>query len=155
MRILLQLMRNSLDNSFLNDAFNLRHPWAILWGMVWTWLCSTVVGLPRMKQQQFVLCLCVIAVLLSWGWGRAFWLLQDGSVLHTSDYCLCSTTCAGFATVFDPREVLEELVGLNAMHWWECVLWRQRWRWISGSNCASEGFQMVFFFHMHEVLNCR
>lgn len=53
---------------------------------------------------------------------------------------------AGCAAVFDPREILEELMGPNAVHWWECVLWRQHWMWISGNNCASEGFQMVFFF---------
>lgn len=166
MRMLLQLIRKSLDNYFLNDTFNLHHPWAILLGLVWAWLFGTGVRSPWMKQQH-----CVRAWEVFWGGMKgAPGLLQNMPLPHTDNCCSHSVqqhaqwaTCspnrhAGSAAFLIPREVPQQQPGPDAMHWWEGTLWRQCWMWIGGKNHASEDFQMVilfFFFQLHKTLKWR
>lgn len=164
MRMLLQLIKNHLNNYFLNKDFKLQtcyHPWVILltdcWippGLFWTWLYSTGVWLIWIKQQQ---CVCAWGQLGKGGMkgtsgasvGQAFtscWLLPmwssttcSASSVQAEEACrLCHLSCPRSGLLRVEGTLFSALVGRCTA---EAVL-----NVMGGNKCGAEGSQMAILF---------
>lgn len=164
MRMLLQLIRKSLDNYFLNDTFNLHHPWTILLGLVWAWLFGTSVRSPWMKQQH-----CVWAWEVFWGGMKgAPGLLQNMPLPQTYNCCSHSVQQHAQWATCSPNRMQVLLPFLSQERSLSCS--QGLMPCIGGRACCGGSVECglverimplrifkwsFFFFHLHKTLKWR
>lgn len=165
MKTLLQLIKNHLNNYFLNEAFKLQtchHPWVILlancWippGLFWAWLYSTGARLIWIKQRQ---CVCAWVTAREGRRERSLWgfcgtglhltlVAARGLQQHALPAVWKLKRHAGSATFLVPEVVLREQKARYLVHWWDGALQKECWMWWVGITVALRVFRWPFCSH--------